>query len=102
MLFCKEKRRCPQFVVVRHVDLDGWNGLGDIQYLINTETYAAMQLYYSLQLLVNLICDEADADMGLDTFFREVEYWPCLQIPFCNAECPLDIPQAMILGDNVI
>ena len=36
----------------------------------------------TLKLLVDLICYKAQAHMCLDTSFREVKYWTCLQGSF--------------------
>ena len=42
----------------------------------------------ALQFFVDLVCYEADADVRLNAFLREVEYRPCLQIALRAPECP--------------
>ena len=48
-----------------------------------------MQFDDTFQFLVDLVCDETDADVRLDTFLCKVEYRPCLQIAFYW--CPLKL-----------
>ena len=52
----------------------------------------------ALQFFVDLVCYEADADVRLNAFLREVEYRPCLQIALRDTECPFHVPKTVILG----
>lgn len=52
--------------------------LGNVNHLVHTEVNYSMQCNDALQLLVNLVCDEADSDMYLDALLREVECRSCL------------------------
>lgn len=45
-----------------------------------------MQCYDALQFLVDLVCNEADTDVSLDTLLSEVEYRPSLQIALRDTE----------------
>lgn len=60
-----------------------------------------MQFDDTFQFLLDLVCDETDADVRLDTFLRKMEYRPCLQIALCHTECPFHIPKAVILGNDL-
>ena len=51
----------------------------------------------ALQFFVDLVCYEADADVRLNAFLREVEYRPCLQIALRDTECPFHVPKTVIL-----
>ncbi len=55
----------------------------------------------TLKLLVDLICYKAQAHMCLDTSFREVKYWTCLQGSFGDPKGSFHYPKSTILRDNL-
>ena len=67
-------------------DIDGDDGLGNIQDFVHTHVNAGMS-DDAFQFLINLVCHEADTDVCLYPPFCEVEYGAHLQIPFADPEC---------------
>ena len=61
-----------------------------------------VQGYDSLWFHVDLVGYEANTDMRLDAFFREVEYRSCLQIALGHPECPFHIPETVVLGHYLL
>jgi len=101
MLFCEEQSLYPLGVTVWQTQLYRRYGLRNVYHLVHTEVNSPMQCNDALQLLVNFVCDEADTDVSLDAFLREVEYRSCLQIALCNTECPFHVPKTVISTQSV-
>ena len=79
-------------------ELDGHcrDGFGDVKDFVYTESDPE-QAEYALKFLVELIGDEADADVCFDPPFCEVEDGAGFECAFGNAEGALNDPQTMIL-----
>lgn len=74
-----------------HIDAYGDYGFCNINDLVDA---MADTVHYDepLQLLIYLICHEADADMSLDTPGCKMEYRAHLYFAFGDAESTLDNP----------
>ena len=77
MVFGQEQGACVKFPVLRHVHPHRDDCLGHIKHLVDAHADLFYR-YKPLQLLVNLVGDEADTDVSLNAALGEVENRPCL------------------------
>jgi len=101
-LLLRSKDHGVHLPVVRHVDLECDNGIGNVDDLVHA-IVDVVGLDKPFQFLVHFVGDKADAHMGLlDAPGREVEDGAGLQDAFGHLEGFIDHPKSVVLFNDIL